>query len=88
LPIADLGTFIGHETLDQQDAPTRKIGIPLPEAPPVAVKHSHVVVTAIIHVSEMSDDLVEAVLFKASPLSESFLQLEGRLGPREHSQRS
>jgi len=52
---------MGQETLDQQDAPTRKIGVPLPEAPPVAVERSDIVVTAIIPVSQMSDDMVEAV---------------------------
>jgi len=56
LLIAHLGTFIGQETLDQQDAPTTKVGIPLPEAPPVVVEHSDIAVTAIILVSEMSDD--------------------------------
>ena len=53
--------------MDQQDAPTRKIEIPLPVVPPVAVEHSYVVVTAIIPVSEMSDDLVEAVPIQSIP---------------------
>jgi len=33
----------------------------LPEAPPVAVEHSDVVVIAIIPVSKTSDDLVEVI---------------------------
>ncbi|KAJ8426579.1 hypothetical protein Cgig2_001248 [Carnegiea gigantea] len=69
LPIVDLGTFIGQETLDQQDAPARKIGIPLPKAPPVAVERSDILVTAIIPVFETSDDLVEAVPIQSIPTS-------------------
>ncbi|KAJ8434749.1 hypothetical protein Cgig2_001952 [Carnegiea gigantea] len=67
LPIAGLGTFIGQETLDQQDAPTRKIGIPLLKAPPIAVERSDILVTAIIPMSKMSDDLVEAVPIQSIP---------------------
>ena len=36
-PIADVGSFIGHETLDQHDAPIRQVGIPLPKVPLVTV---------------------------------------------------
>ncbi|KAJ8430067.1 hypothetical protein Cgig2_028779 [Carnegiea gigantea] len=62
-------SYYEGETLDQQDARTRKIGIPLPEAPTVAIEHSNLVVTAIILVSEMSDDLVEAVPIQSIPAS-------------------
>ena len=55
--------------MNQQDAPIRKIGIPLPEVPPVAVEYSDIVVTAIIPVSETSDDLVEVVPIQSIPTS-------------------
>ncbi|KAJ8436146.1 hypothetical protein Cgig2_033641 [Carnegiea gigantea] len=56
-------------TLKQQDAPIKKIRVPLHEASLAAVEHSDAVVTTIILVPDTSNDLVEAVPIQSIPTS-------------------
>ena len=69
LPIVDLNTFTKQVTSNQQDALTKKVGVPLHEAPFATVEHSNAVVTTIIHLPDTSDDLVEAISIQSIPTS-------------------
>ncbi|KAJ8438651.1 hypothetical protein Cgig2_016397 [Carnegiea gigantea] len=69
LPIADLDTFTEQETLNQQDAPTDKVGVPLHEAANTAIEHHDAVVTTIIPIPDTSDGLVKAVPIQSIPTS-------------------
>jgi len=60
-PIADLETFTKQGTLNQQDAPTEKVGVPLHEAALAAVEHPDAIITAIIPMPDTSDELFEVV---------------------------
>jgi len=69
LPSADLDTCTEQGTLNQRDAPTEKIEVPLYEAPLIAIEHPDVVVTAIIPMPDTSDDLAEAMPIQSIPTS-------------------
>ena len=64
-----MDTFTEQGTLDQQDASTEKVEVPLHGAPLAAVEHPNTVVTSIIHVHDTSDDLVEATPIQSIPTS-------------------
>jgi len=69
LPIMDLNTFTEQGTLNQQVAPTEKVGVSLHEAPPAKVEHPDAVVAAIFPMPDTSDDLVKIVPIQSIPTS-------------------
>jgi len=69
LSIADLDKFNEERNLNQRDAPTETIEVPLHEMPLAAIKHSDAVNTAIVPMPSTPDDLIEVMPIQSIPTS-------------------